>query len=116
MRSFVFDDITIIMGQNVKDNEKLLDAYNHTDFVFMHLKSFPSSHVVIMSNKPSSTTLDRAAMLCKRNTKYRHIKGIKAVHTAYNNVCRTNVPGMVTFESNRQVKDFKIKEFNSMQF
>jgi predicted ribosome quality control (RQC) complex YloA/Tae2 family protein len=107
MKELEHDGHRILIGKDRSDNVQLLKDFGHTDYTFMHLKSFPSSHVVIMSNSPSDETLRFAAQACKQQSKYRRIPGLKAIYTAYTNVKNTDVPGTVVFKSNRKVKDMR---------
>ena len=104
MKELIYENTTILIGSNVNDNQKLIDTYNHTDYIWFHLKAYPSSHVVILDNKPSEGTILYAAGLCKDTTKYKNLRGLKVNYTPYNNIRKTNKPGTVTFKSNRQVK------------
>lgn len=99
----------ILVGRDREDNVRMLKAYGNTDYVFLHLKSYPSSHVCIMNNRPCDETLQVAARACKANGKYRNLKNVKAIYTAYSNVRETDVPGAVVFRSNRKVTDMFIK-------
>ena len=108
MKELEYDGHRILLGKDRSDNVRLLKDFGHTDYTFMHLKSYPSSHVVIMSNCPSDDTLEFAAHACKQQSKYKHLRGLKAIYTAYSNVRKTDVPGTVVFKSNRKVKDIAI--------
>ena len=108
MKELTHDGLRILVGKDVKDNMSLLKSYNNTDYIFVHLKSFSSPHVVIMSNNPTDDTIQFASQACKQESKYRYIKGVKAIYTSYSNVRKTDVPGTVVFKSNRKVKDIVI--------
>lgn len=108
VEEFEEDEYTIIIGQNVKDNDALLKKYGHTDYIWLHLKAYPSSHVVILHNNPPEEILEAAANACKDSTKYRNIRNLKVSYTKYNNVQKTNVPGAVNFKSNRKVQELKL--------
>ena len=75
------DSYTIIIGQNAKDNDELLKKYGHTDYIWFHLKSYSSSHVVILHNNPPLEILEAAAIACKDSTKYRNIRNLKVLYT-----------------------------------
>jgi predicted ribosome quality control (RQC) complex YloA/Tae2 family protein len=107
MKRYHIEEIQIIVGQNVKDNDELLCKYGKTDYIWLHLKSFPSAHVVIMHNRPSIETLHFAASLCKDSTKYKNLKNCMISYTPYTNVCKTNVLGAVNFKSNKKVLTLK---------
>lgn len=108
MKEFAHDGLTILVGKDIQDNISLLKVYNNTDYIFVHLKSFRSPHVVILGNNPTDETIQIAAQACKQGSKYRHLKGVKAIYTAYSNVRKTDVPGAVIFKSNRKVKEIVI--------
>ena len=105
MKELIFEDTIILVGSNVNDNQQLIDKYNQTDYIWFHLKAYPSSHVVILDNKPSDEIILYAATICKNTTKYKNLRGLKVNYTPYNNVQKTNKPGTVTFKSNRKVKE-----------
>lgn len=105
MKELEHDGNRILLGKDRSDNDRLLKDFGHTDYTFVHLKSFPSSHVVIMNNSPSDETIAFAAQACKQQSKYRRIRGVKAIYTTYSNVRGTHIPGTVVFKSNRKVKD-----------
>jgi len=98
----------IIIGNNVKDNDYLLKQYGHTDYIWLHLKAYPSSHVVILDNSPPEEILAQAAEACRDSSKYRNLKHLKVSYTKYNNVQKTNIPGAVNFKSNKKVLEIKI--------
>lgn len=98
----------IIVGKNVKENDHLLKQYGHTDYIWLHLKAYPSSHVVILDNDPPEEILELAAEACRDSSKYRNLKNLKVSYTKYNNVQRTNIPGAVNFKSNKKVLEIKI--------
>jgi predicted ribosome quality control (RQC) complex YloA/Tae2 family protein len=102
------NSINILIGQNVKDNDQLLKLYGHTDYIWLHLKAYPSSHVVILDNNPSYEIIELAAKACRDNTKYRSIKNLKVSYTKYNNVQKTTIPGAVNFKSNKKVLEIKL--------
>ena len=71
MKTIDFENSKIIIGQNAKENWDLLD--NNENFLWFHLKSFPSCHVIILNENPNETTIQKAAELCKENTKYKNM-------------------------------------------
>lgn len=108
IEEFEDDEYRIVIGQNVKDNDQLLKQYGHTDYIWLHLKAYPSSHVVILHNNPPPEILEIAANACKDSTKYKNLKNLKVSYTKYNNVQKTTIPGAVNFKSNRKVFEVKI--------
>ncbi|AJC86977.1 NFACT RNA binding domain-containing protein [Campylobacter sp. RM16704] len=63
--SFYFDEFKICVGRNEKANEYLLKTAKKDD-IWLHVKDYPSAHVIITSNKLkiSQVVLEFAAKLC----------------------------------------------------
>ena len=96
------NDITIIIGQNAQENWNLINF--DCDYIWLHLNSFPSCHVIIKDNNPDQEVLEYAAQLCKDNTKYRNLKNLKICYTKYNNLKKGIDIGSVIYKSKRKVK------------
>ena len=75
MKTEVFNDTTIIIGQNAQENWNIIDF--NSGFIWLHLNSYPSCHVIIKDDNPSQEILMFAAELCKENTKYRNLRNLK---------------------------------------
>ena len=101
MKTIDFENSKIIIGQNAKENWDLLD--NNENFLWFHLKSFPSCHVIILNENPDETTIQKAAELCKENTKYKSLKNIKINYTPIKNIKKSKEVGSVEFKSNKKV-------------
>ena len=101
-----FNDITIIIGQNAQENWNLINF--DCDYIWLHLNSFPSCHVIIEDNNPEPEVLEYAAQLCKENTKYRNLKNLKICYTKCNNLKKGKDIGSVVYKSKRQVKTILI--------
>lgn len=101
-----FNDITIIIGQNAQENWDLINF--DCDYIWLHLNSFPSCHVIIEDNNPEQEVLEYAAQLCKENTKYRNLKNLKICYTKCNNLKKGKDIGSVIYKSKRQVKTILI--------
>ena len=101
MKTIDFENSKIIIGQNAKENWDLLD--NNENFLWFHLKSFPSCHVIILNENPNETTIQKAAELCKENTKYKSLKNIKVNYTPIKNIKKSKEVGSVEFKSNKKV-------------
>ena len=107
MREFMIDNTKVILGENAVENWKILDTSEHK-FIWVHLKSFPSGHVIIYSNNPTIDLILQAGCKCRDNTKYKNLRNLKISYTNCGNVKKTDVPGEVTFVSNRKVKNVKL--------
>ena len=108
MKEIIEGDYTFLIGNSVKDNVELLNKYGHTDFIWLHLKSYPSSHVVILHNNPEEHIIVSAAHACRESTKYRNIRNLKVSYTKYNNVQKTKIEGAVSFKSNRKLFEIRL--------
>ena len=106
MRSELFNDTVILIGQNAQENWDLIDF--ESDFIWLHLNSFPSCHVIIKDENPDSDTLQVAAEMCKENTKYRNLKNLKICYTKCSNLKKGTDIGSVIYKSKRQVKTIKL--------
>ena len=106
MRSEIFNDTVILIGQNAQENWDLIDF--ESDFIWLHLNSFPSCHVIIKDENPDNDTLQVAAEMCKENTKYRNHRNLKICYTKCSNLKKGPDVGSVTYKSKRQVKTILI--------
>ena len=106
MKTEEFNDIQIIIGQNARENWDIINF--GCDFIWLHLNSFPSCHVIIEDNDPDQEVLEYAAQLCKNNTKYRNLKNLKICYTKCNNLKKGTDAGSVIYKSKRKVKTLLI--------
>tara|TARA_B100000963_G_scaffold206472_1_gene179821 strand:- start:2668 stop:2994 length:327 start_codon:yes stop_codon:yes gene_type:complete len=97
----------IKIGENAKENWALIDA-SEPEWWWFHLKSFPSSHVILETSEPTNEDLIAAATWCKDTTKYRNLKNLKISYCQIKNIKKAEKVGSVTFVSNRKVKDIKL--------
>ena len=103
MKVELFQDIVIKIGKNQQENWDLIDS-SYEKFTWLHLNSYPSGHVVIEDENPSSEVISAAASLCKENTKYRNLKNVKVAYTLIGNLKKGKEIGSVYYQSNRKVK------------
>lgn len=106
MKTEVFEDTNIIIGENAQENWDLLDK--NENYLWFHLKSFPSCHIILETEEPTKEMIVKAASLCKLHTKYRNIPNLKINYTPIKNIKKADKVGSVTFNSNRKVLDIKI--------
>ena len=97
----------IVIGKDAKDNERIVNESKNCYWWF-HLNSFPSSHVVIRNCDPSYEQIQKAAELCKSNSKFKNVKNIKVVYTQIENIepCEDSI-GSVNIISRRKCKFMK---------
>ena len=107
MKTEIIDDITIKLGQNAKENWDLIDQ-SPDDYIWMHLDSFPSCHIIIEDSDPSNELLIKGAQLCKDNTKYRNLRNLKICYTTISNLIKGKEVGSVSYKSKRKVNYIKL--------
>ena len=106
MKTFEFENIQFLLGQNAQENWDLLNC--NDEFLWLHLNSFPSCYVIIESTDVTQNMVEFAANLCKKNTKYKNVPNIKVCYTKCSNLKKGNEVGSVTFKSNRKKKTITI--------
>ena len=108
MKTFNLEDGTSIsIGENAQENWDLIDS-SEGEWLWFHLKSFPSAHVVLHSDNPTNEQMMAAAVYCKDSTKYKNLKNLKISYCKIKNIKKAEKIGSVNFVSNRQVKDIKL--------
>lgn len=95
------------IGKNAEENWKLIDDSNQ-EWTWVHLKSFPSGHVIIECENPSLQLIKLAGNLCKERTKYKNVPNLKISYCLVKNLNKGEKPGEVYFNSNRQVKELNL--------
>ena len=100
MKTVVYNDTIIYIGQNAQDNWNIINFESQN--IWLHLNSFPSCHVIIQNNNPDNDTITYAAGLCKDNTKYKNLKHIKVCYTPCNNLKKGPDIGSVIYKSKRK--------------
>ncbi len=108
MRTEEFNDTQIIIGQRDQENWDIINF--NSDYIWLHLNSFPSCHVIIKDNNPDEEVLNYAANLCKNHTKYKNMKNLYVCYTKCNNLKKGPDVGSVIYKSNKQVKKWKITD------
>ena len=106
MKSITINDILYKVGQNAHENWDLLNL--NENFTWLHLKVFPSCHVVIEAEELTEEAIYEGAHLCLQNTKYRNLKNIKVNYTLLKNIKKADKIGAVHFISNRKVNTIMI--------
>ena len=101
------EPIIIYIGQNAKDNWNILDTSKQENELFwwFHLKTLPSSHIIVKAETLTNVLITYAAYLCKQSTKYRKYNKIAVSYTQCNNVFKDGPVGSVNFKSNKKVKN-----------
>ena len=73
------------VGKNAEDNWRIVKE-SEDNWLWFHLNSFPSAHLVIKDENPPTEYILKAANIIKNNSKYKHIKNIKIVYTHIKNL------------------------------
>ena len=107
MKVFEYSGVSVKLGQNARENTQLIVESN-PNYIWIHLESFPSGHVVIQCEEPSNDILTYAMNVCLEGTRQKNMKNVKASVTKVSNLILTDTLGEVTFKSNRKVKSIKI--------
>ena len=102
MKTELFNNVEIIIGQNAQENWNMIDF--ESDYVWLHLNSYPSCHVIIKDDSPDIETILFAAELCRVNTKYKNWRNLKVCYTKCSNLKKGPDVGSVVYKSNKQVK------------
>jgi len=66
------------IGKNAVENWAIFDDACQED-TWVHLKSFPSPHVIIKEEDTNDESIEEACNRCKDASKYKNLKGIKVV-------------------------------------
>lgn len=106
MKIELFNGVELIIGQSAQENWNIINF--DSDFIWLHLKAYPSCHVIIKDNNPDKDMLQFAGELCKENTRYRNLRNLKVCYTKCNNLKKGPDVGSVIYKSNRQVKSITV--------
>ena len=106
MKTVVYLDTTIIIGENAQDNWDIIDF--ESNYIWLHLNSFPSCHIIINDVNIDDNILLYAAQLCKHNTKYKNLKDIKVCYTTCSNLKKGSDIGSVIYKSKRKVNTITV--------
>ena len=108
MKQLLIDDITIKIGENANENWEL-SLKSKGEYTWIHLASFPSPHVIIEHESPSTQLINEGGILCKLYSKYKNLRNLKISVTTCSNLKKGDKPGEIYFKSNRKVKEYTIR-------
>lgn len=106
MKTIEYNGINILVGQNAEENWKMLET--NENYLWFHLRSFPSCFVIIEDIEPDNLTVLEAATICKQHTKYRNLNNLKINYTHIKNIRKVGKTGTVEFISNRKVSTITV--------
>ncbi|MCI2868180.1 NFACT family protein [Staphylococcus hominis] len=97
------DGDTILVGKNNKQNDYLTNRKAQKSHLWFHTKDIPGSHVVILNDAPSETTIKEAAMLASYFSKAGNSGQIPVDYTEIKNVHKPSgaKPGFVTYDNQK---------------
>ena len=106
MKSYTFNNIEFIIGQNAQENWDILDQARkiNPDYLWFHLNSFPSAYIIMYAtlnqllDNSCNEFLNYAANLCKINSKYKNLNDLKICYTCVKKLNKTQKIGEVTIK------------------
>lgn len=101
------DGFTVLIGKNNKQNDYLTTKVANKDDIWLHVKDFHGSHVVIRTDNkiPSQETINKCAMLAKQHSKANNSNNITVDYTYVQYVKKPSgsKPGMVVYTHEQSV-------------
>lgn len=96
MKSIIYNDFRILIGQNKDENDQIIKQSQQYD-IWFHLSNLPSCHVVLFTQnkKIDKKTLRYCAELVKENTKYKNLQKLKVEYIPMKFIKRTHEKGRV---------------------
>ncbi|MCG3411836.1 NFACT family protein [Staphylococcus massiliensis] len=97
------DGDTILVGKNNKQNDHLTNKEARKSHLWFHTKDIPGSHVVILNDAPSETTIKEAAMIAAYFSKAGQSGQVPVDYTKIQHVHKPSgaKPGFVTYDNQK---------------
>ena len=94
------DGVMIYVGRNNQQNDQLSLKKASKNHWWLHAKDIPGAHVIVESDKPSSQTLEEAAMLAAYYSKFSQSANVPVDTVQVRNLRKPNgaKPGFVIYE------------------
>lgn len=110
------DGIDIFVGKNNIQNDYLSLKFANKNFMWLHTKNIPGSHVIICSNNIPDNTLVEAATLAAHYSKAKDSSKVPVDYTLVKNLKKPNGanPGMVIYNTNYTMY-VEPSEFNNLK-
>lgn len=110
------DGIDIFVGKNNIQNDYLSLKFANKNFMWLHTKNIPGSHVIICSNNIPDNTLVEAATLAAHYSKAKDSSKVPVDYTLVKNLKKPNGanPGMVIYHTNYTMY-VEPSEFNNLK-
>lgn len=111
MKTFEFENIKFLLGQNAEENSYILEEAQkiNSNYIWFHLNSFPSCYVIMYStfdqfnDNSLNNYLNYGANLCKTYSKYRNLKDLKICYTTLKKLSKTNKIGEVLIKGKKNI-------------
>ncbi|GAB6170346.1 NFACT RNA binding domain-containing protein [Clostridium carnis] len=96
------DDIDIYVGKNNLQNDYLSLKFANKNYMWLHTKNIPGSHVIICSDNIPDNTLEEAAILAAHYSKAKESTKVPIDYTLVKNLKKPtgSKPGMVIYHTN----------------
>lgn len=104
-----YNNSTIYVGKNNIENDKITFKIANKNDIWLHIKDYPGSHVIIKDYDDNQDTLLYAAHLAAKNSKaplnskvivdYTKVKNVKKIHK--------EAPGQVTYTNQKSINVIK---------
>ena len=101
MIEVTINDVIYRRGKNAVDNKQLI-LDSEDDWYWVHLKDYPSCHIVICQDNVSKKEIKIAKQLIMNNTKYKDAKYVS--YCKIKNLIHEKEVGSVSFVNNNDVK------------
>ena len=110
------DGIDIFVGKNNIQNDYLSLKFANKNFMWLHTKNIPGSHVIICSNNIPDNTLVEAATIAAHYSKAKDSSKVPVDYTLVKNLKKPNGanPGMVIYHTNYTMY-VEPSEFNNLK-
>jgi predicted ribosome quality control (RQC) complex YloA/Tae2 family protein len=100
MKYFKYNNIDFIVGENDKDNWKIILESNK-EYIWLHAHNIPSAHVIIEIDTPLVDEMKYACELCKKQTKIN--AQVEYIYTKIKNIKLGNKAGEVVIKNMNDV-------------
>ena len=104
---FVLDNGTkILVGKNDTQNDRLTFKTAKKDYIWLHVKDMPGSHVIIEALDPDMETITKAAQIAAYYSKGQDADKVPVDYVKVRNIRKPNgsKPGFVVYEGQKNIK------------
>ncbi|WP_294189694.1 NFACT RNA binding domain-containing protein [uncultured Clostridium sp.] len=111
------DGIDIYIGKNNIQNDYLTLKFANKNYLWLHTKNIPGSHVILCSDNPSDKSIEEAAILAAYYSKAKNSTKVPVDYTIVKNIKKPNgaKPGMVIYHTNYTIYT-EPTDYNKLMF